>query len=537
MVLSGKRGSETKTGGMLKKLLYAMVFFACFISKASAVAVVEPAKLQTILKIENQIDRERKIVSYIKACLQDSPEPGLSAVKQSLNKLFVQLHVENAVALEYFTESIYQRRLTHMEDAEAAMIKAIKHAGYNGDHYLMYSFLSHLAFLQTEEGNAIDAVTSYGLSKKEALKLKDSHLQTQLDINMSDVYYKNSFYSQSLFYLNQAEELIKKYDPNDDYVNKLIYYNKAENFFRMNKPDSLKLYHDKLIGIKGNIYKLYTYQKRTEYYLDILKYDFKRAITLIKSLQKDSLYKYNDQDQQNLADAYYNGGQPDSAITIIKELLEEPLEVNHPEIKFHLYKVLGQIAESRKDHNLAALNFKLSLEQTEDMINRLTQVGTISSQIKIDEIEGAYLQKDEAYMRERIWLTFAVVVALFVIILIAVFYRSARQKRHYEKLLYTAQKEELAFINSHEVRKHLSNIMGIIDVIKNSDDRVKEYKLFEEHLLSSAQHMDDAIKNISAKLDEQIPAAEDIFASPVTGAEEPKDTQKQMFRKLKISKA
>jgi len=424
-----------------------------------------------------------------------------------------------------------------MDDAEAAMIKAIKHAGYNGDHYLMYSFLSHLAFIQTDEGNAIDAVTSYGLSKKEALKLKDPHLQMQLDVNMSDVYYKNNFYSQSLFYLNQAEELVNKYSPSDDHINKIIYYNKAENFFRMNKPDSLKHYHDKLMAIKGNIYKLYTYQKRTEYYLDILKYDFKRAITRIKSLQQDSLYKYIDQDQQNLADAYYNGGQPDSAITIIKELLEQPLEVNHPEIKYHLYKVLGQIAQGRGDHNLAAANFKLSLEQAEDIINRLTQVGNISSQIKIDEIEGSYLQKDEAYKKERIWLTFVVVVALFVIILIAVFYRSAKQKRHYEKLLYTTQKEELAFINSHEVRKHLSNIMGIIDVIKNSDDRVKEYKLFEDHLLASAQYMDDAIKNISAKLDEQIPVAEDTLAPPVTKAEEPKATQKEMFGELKVSKA
>jgi len=523
---------------MLKKLLYIVVFCACFILKASAATAVDPARLQTILKIENQVEREKKIVSYIKACLQDSPESSLPAIKQSINKLLAQFHVENRAAFEYFTESIYQRRLMHMDEAETAMVKAIKHAGYNGDHYLMYSFLSHLAFIQTDEGNAIDAVTSYGLSKKEALKLKDPQLQTQLAVNMSDVYYKNSFYSQSLFYLNQAEELVKKYDPNADHINKIIYYNKAENFFRMNKPDSLKLYHDKLMAIKGNIYKLYTYQKRTEYYLDILKYDFKRAITIIKSLQRDSLYKYTDQDQQNLADAYYNGGQPDSAITIIKELLEQPLEVNHPEIKYHLYKVLGQIAEARGDHNLASINFKLSLQQSEDMIGRLTQVGSISSQIQIDEVEGNYLQKDEAYKRERIWLTFVVVVALFVIILIAMFYRSARQKRHYEKLLYTAQKEELAFINSHEVRKHLSNIMGIIDVIKTSDDRVKEYKLFEEHLLSSAQNMDSAIKNISAKLDEQITTdVTDSLAQPAVKLAEEKLIEKSLARKLKLSKA
>ena len=348
-------------------------------------------------------------------------------------------------------------------------------------------------------------------------------MQLLVDVNMSDVYYKNNFYSQSLFYLNQAQLLNKKYGADDVNVNKVIYYNKAENFFRMNKPDSLKVYHDKLLAIKGGLYKLYTYQKRTGYYLAILQYDFKNAINLIRKLQKDTLYKYTDQDQQNLADAYFNGGQPDSAITIINELLKQPLEINHPEIKYHLYKVLGQIAEGKKDHVTAAANFKLSLEQAEDVVNRLTQVGSISSQIMIDEIEGSYIQKDESYKRERIWLMFMVLAALFIIVLIAMFYRGARQRRHYEKLLFTAQKKELAFINSHEVRKHLSNIMGIIDVIKASDNRQKEYELFEGHLFCSATSMDKAIKNISAKLDEQLPGDENITepAAPKNAGDEP----------------
>ena len=464
---------------MLKRLLLVSVLLACVTFKVSAAApLINVNSLKTILKIENQLEREKKIVGYIKNSLQRSAEFDLLATKKELNNTLAQQHVANSVAFEYFTESMYQYRLVHMDEAEAAMVKAIKFAGYNSDHFLMYSFLSHLAFIQTDEGNAIDAVTSYGLSKKEALKIKDPHLQIQVDVNMSDVYYKNNFYNQSLFYLNQADVLSKKYSADDVNISKIIYYNKAENFFRMNKPDSLKVYHGKLLGIKGNIYKLYTYQKRTEYYLAILQYDFKNAVNLIKKLQKDTLYKYTDQDQQNLADSYFNGGQPDSAITIINELLEQPLEVNHPEIKYHLYKVLGQIAEGKKDHKAVAANFKLSLEQAEDVVNRLTQVGNISSQIMIDEVEGSYLQKDETYKRERIWLMFAVVAALFIIILITMFYRSAKQKRHYEKLLFAAQKEELAFINSHEVRKHLSNIMGIIDVIKTSDNRQKEYEVF-----------------------------------------------------------
>ncbi|MEO6631622.1 MAG: hypothetical protein ABIN13_07875, partial [Mucilaginibacter sp.] len=201
---------------MLKRLLYISVILAGITLKVGAVApLIDVNSLKTILKIEDRVEREKKIVGYIKTTLLQPSEFDLPATKKELNNTLAQLHVENSVAFEYFTESMYQRRLMHLDDAEAAMVKAIKFAGYNHDHFLMYSFLSHLAFIQTDEGNAIDAVESYGLSKKEALKVSDPHLQLQVDVNMSDVFYKNNFYSQSLFYLNQAELLNKKYGSDD----------------------------------------------------------------------------------------------------------------------------------------------------------------------------------------------------------------------------------------------------------------------------------------------------------------------------------
>lgn len=488
---------------MLKRIVFIVLLCAGFALRGKGDTLsIDTNSFTTILQLKDQNEREKKLIRYIENYLQERHGESLLPAKTELDELLLKNNTENRKAFEYFTESIYQRRLTHMDDAEAAMVKAIEYAGKNGDHFLTYTFLSHLAFFQTDEGNAIEAVTNYALAKKEALMLKDPHLQLQLDVNLSDVYYKNSFYNQSLFYLNEAETLSKKYAQNDIRVNTTIYYNKAENFFRMNKPDSLKSYCDKLEAINDNFDKLYTYRKRTEYYLYLLQYDFKNAVKLIKGLQKDSLYSYNDQDQQNLADAYFNGGQPDSAKIIINELLAEPLEINNPEVKYHLYKVLGEIAEGKKDQQQAAFNYKMLVQQSDDVISRLTQVGNISSQIKIDEIEGSYLQKDESYKRQRLWLIFAVVVALLTIAIITLSYRSARQRRHYQKLLFTSQKEELAFINSHEVRKHLSNILGIIDVVRHSEDKAKEYHQVENHLFESAKKMDEAIKNISSKLDD-----------------------------------
>jgi hypothetical protein len=81
------------------------------------------------------------------------------------------------------------------------------------------------------------------------------------------------------------------------------------------------------------------------------------------------------------------------------------------------------------------------------------------------------------------------------------FYRTVKQKRHYEQLLFVAKKQELSFINSHDVRKHLTNIMGLITVIEQSDDKEQSYQEAEGYLFTAARQLDQSIRNISEKLD------------------------------------
>ena len=76
-----------------------------------------------------------------------------------------------------------------------------------------------------------------------------------------------------------------------------------------------------------------------------------------------------------------------------------------------------------------------------------------------------------------------------------------RKKRYYDQLVFKARSEELAFIHSHEVRRHLSNIMGIIGLIKDADDRQTEFESSVSYLIASADNLDNAIGHISEKLD------------------------------------
>lgn len=487
---------------MLRKACLITLFLCITVNLKATSPSVKADSILKILKINDQTSREEKLIHYIKSIFVHDPITRLQVDKIEIDTLFRKYGIKSTAAYVYFIESICQQRVSHLNEAENALLRAIDLAGKDDDHYLLYNFFTHLAFLQIDQGNTIAAVSSYRRAKKETIILDDPFLEALIDINISDIYYKNDLHVQSLFYLNQVQDIITQYKLNEQGLKNLLYNNKSENYFRMNKIDSLKKYSDLLNGVKSGDHRLYTFKNRIDYYLCLLHHNYKNAIKRINILVKDTLYKFDNRDKQNLADAYYNAGNADSAKYIINQLLTDPAENNHPEIKYHLYEVLGQIAIKKNNFKEAAGNFKIALLQSKDQINRLTQVGNISSEIKIDEMKGSYVEQQETYKRERLGLISLSIAAALTVIIIAMFYWVAKQKRYYERVLFAAKKEELAFINSHEVRKHLSNILGIIDMIKHSENKEMDYLQAEDHLFRAAENLDKAIKSISEKLND-----------------------------------
>jgi hypothetical protein len=487
----------------LKKALLSLLFF-CFIlhSIAGQQVFLRIDSLLPILKIKDDDLKEHKLIKYIQDYFGALPLDSVSKDKDKLDRYFTNYYVSNQKAFDLYIESIHQNRLLNNDAAQTDLLNAIGIAVKSRDHYLLYVFLSHLAFIQTYNGNAIGAIASFGEAKKEAGILKDNYLQVIIDVNISDIYYRYYFYGQSLDYLQQALQIVNREKMTDPRLRNIIFYNKCENYFRMGAKDSLKKYNYLLTQSANRTKRIQTYIKRTQYYISLLDHQYKKAIQTIIALAADTSYKYENIDKQNLADAWVNAGQPDSAKRVIDGLLADKAQNNHPEIKYHLYELLGGIAAGKNDNVQAAYNYKMALQESEDNINKLIKVGDVSSRIKIDELQSDYFKKDELYRRERTMLMFIIIVALLTIAVVAMFYRNVRQKRHYEKLLFMAKKEELAYINSHDIRRHLTNILGIIDVLRHSDNKEKEYLTVEKHLLYSAEQLDQAIKNISEKLDE-----------------------------------
>ena len=481
-----------------------LVFLFSFIIVNSIVAQpnIKSNDLNNILQLKDPNIKERKLTKYIELYFENARIDSINTAKNQLEGILFKNNIENREALDYFIEGFYYFKLSRINETEFALLNAIELAEKNSDHYLLYSFFTYLAAIQNSSGNTIAAISSYRLANKEAMMLDDSYLQIILDINISDMFYRNNFYDQSIRYLDQARAIIVKNKVNEQRLKNYIYFNKAENYFRMNEIDSLAKYNKSLNDPKSGTSKLYTFRNRTDYYLDLLRHNYNDAIKRITVLQKDSLYQFTDFDKMNLADAYYHAGNPDSAKNIIEQLLADKTQNNHSEINSHLYEVLGKISEDKQDYKLAANNFKLALQQSQNSVTKLTQVGNISSQIKVDEMEDAYLQKETSYQKEQLWLILIVILAVLIIIIVALSYKSIKQKRRYENLLYITKRQELSFLNSHDVRKHLTNILGIIDVLRHSKNKKKEYLQVEDRLFYSAEKLDESIKNISIKLDE-----------------------------------
>ncbi|MBB5394198.1 lipopolysaccharide assembly protein LapB [Mucilaginibacter sp. AK015] len=502
---------------MLKRLIIALiliVFSGQFVhANAWQVVGVQPKKqiinkdtLKEILTLQDTFLRQKRLITFTKNCVQGADSSQLVALQDTFDSYFLKYNLPNREIFSLFVKGVSYNKLRDYKSAETYLTRALQIAQKNSRNYLSFLMLSHLGFILTDKGDYIGAIYNYRLATIEVKKLKDNfkdnRREASLNINISDLFYKSGFYSQSLNYLDRAWKLLLNDSTSKRLLSSVIFYNKSENFFRMNKLDSLKEYYKRLNGSENENYKLFTYRKRVGYYITLLQHNYDLAITQIKDLQKSKDYVVSSLENQHLADAYYMSGQLDSAKHIIEKLLIADTENNHPEIKYHLYETLAWIAGKKGDYKTSSYNFMLALKQSQENNIRLTQVGNISSQIKIDETESLYQQKAEVYKRERLWLLFIVLIAALSIIAIGLFYRNVKQKRHYERLLFEAKKEELAFINSHEIRKHLTNILGMIDILKNSENRVEEYDQIESFLYQSASLLDESIKNISEKLNE-----------------------------------
>lgn len=485
----------------MKVKLLLLVFMLCSLRAAFAAAdTLKTDSLLTILKKKDPASPKRDLILYLRYAFGDMPVKDLDASEKRVAHILRSSNVPDHEGLIFFVDAICSVRQDNHPVAQDFLIKAIEEANKNDDHYLLYASFTHMAFIQTDQGNPIAAISSFRAAKKEATVIDDAYLQALIDVNLSDIYYRNAMFSQALFYLNEAQSLINAHHIQNERLENTINYNKAEVFFNTQKADSLKKYNELLRRTKKGSLGLYTFQKRTDYYLELLQHQYPKVINAIKMLSSDSLYEFKSVDKQCLAQAYFSDGSLDSAKSIVLHLINDAKEEKSAEINLHSFALLGDIENRQGNYQKAADHYKIALSKTMEQLKRLISVGAVSSQIRIDQVQNSYALRTETYKRERLWLIFIISAAASLIIIVALLYYNVRRKKYYEKLLYESEKKEIAFINSHEVRKHASNIMGIMQVINHAEHRYENFIEAEQFLSDELANLDKAIRNISDRL-------------------------------------
>lgn len=343
------------------------------------------------------------------------------------------------------------------------------------------------------------AMESYLIIQKHLQQINDTDKLILNYANIADLYTKSNLFNEALDALNSAQDLALKQDYKQ--IPSLLYENKAIAFFYLKNQDSLQYYAAKIGGRNASPCDPLV-NHRLKYMLLLLRKD-RKAIDEIKVLieapnDPEKLYTY-----LHLAEAYLMFNQTAKAREVIFKLLSSGDLKKLGYMRCKLFILLGSAYEKEKQFELAAQYYKKGTEQSSLNTLRMMKTGSILNLLKYDEIKKKYVVAQENLeVRQNFLLLFVAITGMIILTFIFL-YRSLKIKKKYDELMFNKLSSEISFINSHEIRKYLSNILGIVMVIKMSEDRNETYLEFEDALFDSAENLDTSIKSIAAKLNDK----------------------------------
>lgn len=412
--------------------------------------------------------------------------------------------------LNNLIQMLIYRRDADLLKAEKLLTQSIALAKQHKEDYFLYLFYLNQAYVQTDLGNALNGVYNYRASRKVAEEIGNTELFVTTDIGISDIYTDIGLYPQAIMYLDQAQEAFGKSKTSRTSSKMLIYLNKAEIYFKIAELDSLRLYTQLANRIKET--STYTERsiKRLNYFVLILETKYDSAIPLIKELVNTGDLYYKKVDRWHLAECYYLKGEIDSAYATAKLLLEDGSLTPSP-IKLDALKLLAKIAAEKNSMTQANHYLVLALAESEDYSIRLTKIGDLASELRLDRMESNYHAKNLIYEKERTIMIVTIIGAVLGVIAILVSYRNIKQKNRFQKLLHQARSKELAFINSHQVRKPLANILGLCNLAENKGLSTEEMQEYFKQVHKQAQEMDYKLKDVEKKLNSHSEIVDNII--------------------------
>ena len=231
----------------------------------------------------------------------------------------------------------------------------------------------------------------------------------------------------------------------------------------------------------------------------ILSQQHRQAVPLIRDLLNTGNQYYKDVDRLNLANSLYALKNLDSATLEAQEILDNEKKGPTP-LRLNAYQLIARIAEEKNELLKSIKYFKLALAESDQFMIEMRRVDQLSTELRQDRLYASYKATNLAYHKERVVLFSSIGATVLVILVIYSFYRNVKQKSIYQKLLHETRSKELAFINSHQVRKPLANILGICRLLIENENTVEENKIYYGLLDQQVKEMDQKLREVEMKL-------------------------------------
>lgn len=280
--------------------------------------------------------------------------------------------------------------------------------------------------------------------------------------------------------------------------------------FDMKKPDSLSLklefealkiaesnpkYEQLRIRFYDNIAQ--TYKERGNYAIAI-NYANKGIALAEKYNQPRSLtYAYN-----WLGQAYYYSGNKERGLAYLNKALDISKQIKQPYREMELNEAIYECALSSGDYKnaLTCLRRYTDLRDSLQVIRNEKQMGEM--QVKYETVQKdkqiALLNQSNALKSTQLlWIDIGLAVAACLLIIILIQYfiirRNSKMIRHSNDMLNEALLK-IAFIQSHQVRKPIASILGLVNLIKMDNYTADKETLSK--LEVAAEDLDRKIKDV-----------------------------------------